>query len=243
MHPVTETRRRLLAACAVGALITAGSAAAQNTGGVFGPAVNAEHRSMQYRVTYDPDGDLLAQRFHYQQALDGDFMLRGVVQGRKTADSDLDFDYLQAELFWDLGEDGDSWRQGLRLDLRVRDDDRPSTVGLNWTNQWALAGSYRARFLVLTSVDAGDNARDGLFLQSRGSLVRRLGNGPLVGLEIYNSYGSTDRIPPFEDQRHQAGPILDASLGAGRSLYANVLFGLTEATPDAELRLWLTLSF
>lgn len=43
----------------------------QNTGGVFGPVVNEDHSSIQYRATYDPDSEGLAQRVHFQQSLTG----------------------------------------------------------------------------------------------------------------------------------------------------------------------------
>ena len=235
------TTNRFVLSCACCAFLAAGPASAQNTGGVFGPVVNEGDRQVQYRITFDPDSDGLAQRIHYEQALNGDFMLRGVVQARKTTDSDLDFDYFQGELFWELSRDGASWRTGLRLDARIRDGDRPETIGLNWMNHWNLAGSFSARFLVLSSVDIGDNARDGVFLQTRASLYRKLGKGPRLGLELYNSYGSTDGFADFDDQRHQLGPAANFSLGAGRSLFTNVLFGLTDATPDAELRLWFSM--
>lgn len=224
-------------------LAIAGPSFAQNTGGVFGPRVDEGHKLVQYRVTLDPDTDGWAQRLHYEESLNGDFMLRGVVQTRKTADSDMDFDYFQGELFWDFSEDGDAWQTGLRFDARIRGDDRPDQFGLNWMNHWNLANGITTRFLVLTVVQTGDNAVDGVILQTRGSLYRRFENGPLLGFELYNSYGTTEDIRDFDDQTHQLGPGGSFSLGGGRAFYANVLFGLTDASPDTELRLWLTARF
>lgn len=216
-------------------------ALAQNTGGVFGPTVNEGARLWQYRITFDPDSDGLAQRLHYEQAVNGDIMLRGVVQGRKTDDSDLEFDYVQGEMFWDLSQDGDAWRTGIRLDARYRDGDRPGFIGLNWMNQWSLSDVLSARFLVLSAVEIGNNRRDGVFLQTRASLYKRSRTLPTFGLELYNSYGSTDDFADFDDQRHQLGPVAVFRLQEGKTFVTtNVLFGLTDATPDAELRLWLT---
>ncbi len=224
-------------------LLTVCPLLAQNTGGVFGPAVDEGDRRLQYRITFDPDNDGVAQRIHYEQAVNGDFMLRSVLQGRKTDDSDLDFDYFQGELFWDLSEDGAAWRTGLRFDLRLRDGDRSEVLGVNWMNHWTLPNGFSARFLILSSVDVGGNARDGVFLQTRASLYRRWNERSLVGVELYDSYGSTEGFADFEDQRHQLGPAASFRLGRGHSLYTNVLFGLTEATPDVELRLWVTKAF
>ncbi|MEM1182078.1 MAG: hypothetical protein AAGM22_27265 [Acidobacteriota bacterium] len=235
--------RRLAPTVLLLLLFAAAPVLAQNTGGVFGPVVNPSDQALQYRFTYDPDLDGWAQRLHYEKAVNGDFMLRGVVQTRKTEDSDLDLDYVQGELFWDLSEDDAPWRTGLRFDLRVRNGSRPEMLGINWMNQWSLANGYSARFLVLTAIEDGDNARDGVLLQTRASLYRRFGQGPLWGLELYNSYGSTDDLGGFDEQRHQIGPAASFRIGDGRSLYTNVLLGLTDITPDAELRFWFTQKF
>ena len=233
---------RIMITCGVLGLSPA-AASAQNTGGVFGPVVNEDYAAAQYRVTYDPDSEGLAQRVHYEQSLNGDFMLRGVGQVRKTADNDVDFDFVQAELFWELSDDSSSWRNGVRFDARIRSDGRPGLLGAHWMGQWQLSDQLSGRVVVLSSMDVGDDARDGVFLGTRGQLNYATPNGPSIGAELYSSYGSTDRIADFEDQRHQVGPTANINLPHDLSLYANVLFGLTEATPDTELRLWLTRRF
>jgi hypothetical protein len=70
------------------------TALAQNTGGIFSPIVNEGHKSVQYRVTYDPDTDGISQRVHYQQAINGNLMWRGLVSARKSNESDVDFDFV-----------------------------------------------------------------------------------------------------------------------------------------------------
>jgi len=198
------------------------TALAQNTGGIFPPMVNEGHMSAQYRVTYNPDTEGLSQRAHYQQAINGNLMWRGLVSARKTAEADVDFDFVQAELFWELSDDDDTWKTGLRFDARIRDDDRPGLIGVHWTNQFPVSDSWTARFVALSAADIGDDARDGIFLQTRGNLFTKLEGGQTVGVELYNAYGSTD--PDW-------------------SLFTGALFGLTDASPDAELRLWVTRNF
>jgi len=87
---------------AAGVAITAPSST-QNTGGAFPPTVNEGHRSIQYRVTIDPGNSAgetgVTQRLYYQQALNDNFMWRVLGQARRTANSDFNFDFLQAELF------------------------------------------------------------------------------------------------------------------------------------------------
>ena len=103
------------------------SAFAANTGGVFSPTVNAGHSSAQYRISFDPeesDGETgFAQRLHYQKAISGDFMWRVIGQTVKTSESNTDFDFVQAELFWQLKETT-KHASGVRFDVRMRDSNR-----------------------------------------------------------------------------------------------------------------------
>ena len=230
----------LLALCVLAAPM---SAFAQNTGGVFGPMVNAGHRSAQYRVAYDPETDLFKQRLHYQQALNGDFMLRGIVQTRGTESEDVEFDSVTGELFWQLSEDGARWRQGVRLDGTIQSDDRPAAVKLHWMHETLFAEQWRARAIFLTAVDVGKNARPGVFLQSRGQIARSFDGADQVGLEIYSVYGSTDDLRPLRRQSHQLGPYAAIGLPEGFSVMSRALFGLTEGTPDVNFGLWVTKAF
>ncbi|MEM9179762.1 MAG: hypothetical protein AAGA89_08620 [Pseudomonadota bacterium] len=218
-------------------------AMAQNTGGIFPPMVNEGHKSAQYRVTYDPDSEGLSQRLHYQQAINGDLMWRGLVSARKTGESDVDFDFIQAELFWELSDDDDAWKTGFRFDARIRDDDRPGLIGLHWTNQFPVTETWNGRFVALSSFDVGNDARDGIFLQTRGNLFTRLDSGQTVGVELFNSYGSTDDILDLDKQGHSIGPFASFPISDNFSLFTGALFGLTDASADAELRLWITRGF
>ena len=220
------------------------SSFAQNTGGAFGPVVNQGHKSLQYRGAVDPDNAAgetgFAQRLHYQQAIDGDFMWRVIGQTRKTDNSDFDFDFFPAELFWELSDDQDAHRSGVRFDLRYRDADRPQQFGFNWMNQFQLNNNWSARTLVLTNVQFGNNAADGVNLQTRFQLAKRLESGNSVGVEMYNNYGNTGSIGNFDSQNHTIGPIFSAPIVSDWSLFSGVLFGISESAPDTEVRLWLT---
>ncbi|MEM9571440.1 MAG: hypothetical protein AAF996_08240 [Pseudomonadota bacterium] len=224
-------------------IVTAPMAMAQNTGGIFPPMVNEGHKSAQYRIAYNPDTEGVSQRLHYQQAINGDLMWRGLVSARKTDESDVDFDFIQAELFWELSDDDDDWKTGFRFDARIRDDDRPGLVGVHWTNQFPVADNWYGRFVALSAVDIGNDARDGVFLQTRGNLFTRLETGQTLGVELFNSYGSTDDFLDLDKQGHQIGPFSSFPVAEDWSLFTGALFGLTEASADAEFRLWVTRGF
>lgn len=225
-------------------LLLAAPLYAQNTGGVFPPTVSEGHKSWQYRWAVDPEsanGDTaFAQRLHYQQAINDDFMWRIVGQVRKTDDSDFDPDFLQAELFWEFSEAGADYTTGVRFDARLRDGDRPNQIGLNWIHAFKLKQGWSARAILLTSTQVGSNSNSGVNLQTRGRIAKRLEQGHTIGLEMFNSYGNSKNIGSFDEQDHTLGPIYSFPVSKKLSLFVGALFGVSDAAPDAQFRLWLT---
>ena len=219
-------------------------AAAQNTGGIFGPVVNEGHKAWQYRATIDPDnnaGDLgFAQRLHYEKAINSDVMWRVVGQTKKTANSDFDLDFIQGELFWQISEDNQPYQTGVRFDATLRDGDRPESLGLHWMNQWRFGEGWQVRAVGLSAVQLGDNAADGLFVQTRGHVQKSIGGGKAVGVEMFNNLGNTENLGSFKNQGHTIGPFVTAPIGNDFSIFAGTLFGLSDAAADTELRVWLT---
>ena len=213
---------------------------ASNTGGVFSPVVNEGHRSVQYRAGHDPDNHALNQRLHYEQAIDDDWMWRAIVATRKNGDRDADFDFFQAEMFRQLTRNEAWLQQGVRFDLRIRDDSRPTTLGFNYMLEANPAPGWQARLLALTALEVGRNDRDGILLGTRANLTNRVSDRWTLGLEMYSNYGSTKDIADFDDQFHQIGPQVNWHLPGGWQIFGSTLFGLTSGTPDTSLRLWLT---
>ncbi len=221
------------------ALLSVNTANAQNTGAVFGPVVTEGHRSVEYRAAFDPDSDGFAQRFHYQQALNDRYQLRFLAQSRKTAESDFDFDFVQAELTWDITNANRDWQTGFRFDVRVRDRGRPVTVGVDWTNQFRLNENWQARLLAITTLDLGSGARDGIGLQTRANLYRRVSDRQQLGLEMFSNYGTSADFLDLDEQSHQLGPFANWSLGNGYGVFSGLLVGISDAAPDLELRLFV----
>ena len=224
-------------------ILSASAAFAQNTGGVFGPVVNKDHRVIQNRTTYNPKTDGLTSRLHFEQSLNDDYMWRIVGQTRKTDDRTLDFDYVQGELFWQLTENDQDFQTGVRFDARIRSDGRPGFVGLNWMNQYAISDHLSVRGLVLTTLEIGEGARDGISLQTRSNVTYRYDETFSGGLEFFNSYGFTSDLNGFEDQSHQIGPFVNSRLGNDWTLFTGALIGVTRASADRELRTWVTRRF
>lgn len=216
---------------------------ATNTGGVFPPTVNEGHKSWQYRVAVDPvenGSTRFAQRLHYQQAINDDLMWRIVGQVRKTDDSDFDPDFLQAELFLDLTKNNSNYQHGFRFDARMRDGDRPDQIGVNWIHRLNMSDGWSMRGIVLTSTQFGSNSQSGVNLQTRAQVAKSFGSGKSVGLELYNNYGNSRNIGSFDQQDHTIGPIISTPITKNLSVFWGVLFGVSDAAPDQQFRLWIT---
>lgn len=221
-------------------LCVAPTAFAQNTSGVFGPVIDEGERGWEYRATYDPDSEGLAQRIHYQQAINGALRWRAIAQVRKTDDSDFDPDYLRGELVWQVTPDGQKYQSGFRFEGRYRFDDRPGDVTVHWINQWKHIDGWTLRFLLGATQEIGNDPDDGLQIQTRASAYTPLPEGPRLGVELFSEYGSTSDWLPTDEQEHQFGPFAVFKLNENWSLYSGALFGLTDASDDTQLRFRLT---
>ena len=223
-------------------VLSALPAMAQNTGGIFPPDINEGHRSAQYRIAGNLDTNTFAHRLHYQQAVNGDVMWRLIGQTKETDRSDFDFDFVQAELFWQISPDEKAYRSALRFDVRLRDDNRPHHLGLNLSQQWDFALGWTARIVALSAVQFGDNNAKGISLSPRAHLSRKLDNGFNIGLEYYGNFGTTENFSVSKTGQ-AAGPFISTKIAEKTSVIAGVQFGLNDAAPNTDLRLWMTQGF
>ena len=223
------------------------SALAQNTSGVVGPAVKDGESTLEYRFGIDPDNArgeaVTAQRLHYQRSINSDLRWRLVGRLRETEASDFDFDYVQAELVWQISEDERDYQTGLRFDARLRGDSRPGQLGINWAHQWKFGEGWEARGVLKSTVQIGQDSDDSFSLESQARLQKKLPRGRALGIKMFSDYGDTSRIESFDQQNHVAGPYLITPLIEEIDLTTAVLFGMTETSPDTQIQLWLTRSF
>lgn len=247
-----QSRGRLAWVCAVsaGAAALGTPAFSQTTGTVFGPSVSDGERAAEYRFAFvfgeDGGDDEYAHRVHYQQAVNDRLRWRAIAQFGDGGPGDLEFQYVQGELQWQTLERTPSgYANALRFDFRLNEgDDRSHQFGANWTNEWVWGDGWRVRALALIDVDLGERARDGVFLEARSSLSRKLASGLRVGVETFSDLGNTELgIGSFEDQGHQAGPVVSASLGEDWGWTAGALLGVSDGAPDSEFVLRIARDF
>lgn len=254
---MTRTTIKLLSGIAASKLLVltltlalACAAQAQNVAGVFGPNVSAGDRTFEYRAALAPvdgtGGDNFVHRLHYQHALNDRWRLRGVLQGSDTRADDFEFNFFQGEIQWQFLERTPAGvSSALRLDLRITErDDGADRVGLNWTTQWDINDAWQARGVILLARELGTGQRNGIFLETRAGVSRKIGTNVRLGLESFNIYGNTAQgFGSFDDQNHQFGPVFSGQLDGGWSWLAGALFGLSASAPDEDFRLWISRRF
>lgn len=228
-------------------LLMPAAAHAQNISGVAGPIISEGEKSAQFRIALDPDTDEVVQRLHYQQSVNSKVRLRLQLQSRSGPDEAIEADFIQGQLWVQLSPDDEGenkrfWHTGVRLDVRLEADGPPGRAALNWTNQFRISDDVSARFFLQGAVQIGDGAVDGVLLQTRSHLNVRLKDGA-VGIEQFNTLGSTSNLPSFNDQSHQIGPYGSVSLGGGWSLFGSALFGVTRGADDMNIRVFIGKSF
>ena len=224
-------------------LLTLSNSTSANTAGVFPPVVQEGHRSLQYRVTLNPDTGAFGTRLHYQESLDDDVMLRGIVHASESATGHSKVDFVQGELFWDLGEDTDRLRHGFRFDARARGRGKPSSVSVNYALQYSVSPQWQARLAVLNTRSFGGKANTDIQFQARSQLSYRASQAVSLNLEYYSQLGAIDNFNPWKNQKHQIGPSVNWRVANGWTLYGGFLSSMNNSSPDTVYRMWVTKAF
>ncbi len=220
---------------------------AASIAGVFGPKVNPEDRSMQYRFAFSPsDSDdgvprQIRHRIHYQQAFYNDFRWRVVAQVGNTGE-EMRFENVAAELVWHFKKaNQDNWDSAVRFDFRNARGGR-QIYGFNWTNEWKLNDKWATRALALFAWQSGNNANSGTIVSTRFNALYSLEGGHKVGVEMFNSYGRFGDTGSFDDQAHQIGPVYSGKY-AGYNYQFGYLNGISDGASDHDFRFWIGKSF
>jgi len=227
----------------VGLLMLSTLSFGQNTSGVFGPVIDEGEQGWEYRASFDDDSSEWNQRFHYQRAINGSLRWRIVGQVRETDDSSFDEDYLRAELVWQVSPDDRDYQTGFRFELRHRFEDRPDEATVHWINQWKTIDRWTFRAILGATRQFGDNHADGILIETRLNAYTSIAESVRLGVEAFSDYGSTTDWLDTDDQSHQLGPFAVWDLGNDWSLFTGGLFGLTDGSDDAQLRLRLSRDF
>ena len=234
----------LLACCLA---LTLSPANAQNLGSVPNPDVTAGETSIEYRFAFAPgaggEPSVLGQRIHVQHALTGAWRLRLAAFQSMKGGGDLRYRGVQPELQWQFleseatgGLDSALFVQGLIPD----GNDGPGRVRVGLANKYAPGERVELRLQALAAREIGDRARDGFVLEARTQAVYKFSTWLGAGAQTFHNFNSTAAFGAFDDQRHQAGPVILGRLSRRLGYNASLLFGMSERAADEELRLFLS---
>ncbi|MGB3456981.1 MAG: hypothetical protein WBG08_07615 [Litorimonas sp.] len=234
----------VFAALAVG---FAAPAQAQNVTGVFSPTVSEDDHALEYRAAgvIDAPGDdfLWAQRLHYERAISDNFRPRIVVATEETASNEVELDFIRLEAVWQLTPDDRKHQMGMRFEGRVRTEGAEE-IRANFINQWALPNNFRARAILMNTLQVAQRTNNELQFQGRFELSRKLPeSGIRLGLHSYVELGDTSDIRAFKDDEAEIGPFIEFDLTDDVAVYIGTLHGLTDASDDNQLRFFIERAF
>lgn len=230
-----------------GALLATAPAYAQNTSGVSGSDVKAGDQEFEYRAAFAPEYDgkpsAFAHRLSYKQAFDGSWSAKIIALQSERGGGSLEFRSVSIEVVKQFleSEDTGGWDSAFRVDgLIPTEDNRPGRVRAAWLNSVDFGDGWQVRGNIYMGREIGDLAKDGLTLETREELTRKLENGMRIGAQMFDNFNTTAHLGSFDEQRHQLGPVIKGKLSKHLGYNAGVLFGISDKAPDTDFRLFVT---
>lgn len=228
-------------------LFAVAPAFAQNVTGVFSPTVSEDDHSLEYRAAavLDAPGDdfLWAQRIHYERAISDNFRPRLVVATEETASNQIELDFIRLEAVWQLTPDDKAHQMGMRFEGRVRKEGAEE-IRANFINQWALPDNWRARAILMNTLQVAQRTNNELQFQGRFELSRKMPeSGVRLGVHSYVDLGDTSGLKAFNGNDAEIGPFIEFGLTDTVSVYLGTLHGLTDASDDNQLRIFIDRAF
>jgi hypothetical protein len=130
------------------------------------------------------------------------------------------------------------WDAALRFEAEVGDES-PDRLRVMWTGQRDFGAGWQVRGNALVGREFGSQGANGLTLETRAQVTRRIGRGKRLGVELFSNLNSTADMGHYADQSHKLGPIFKTDIGTRWRLNAGYLFGISDGADDATWRLMI----
>jgi hypothetical protein len=221
------------------------SARAQDVNGVPNPDVNAGDASISFRTALQPASSgrpfAYAQQLAYQRAFTDAWSLRLSIQHGTRNGQDFGFRWVQADAQYQFAEDQSlGWDGSALFIVRVPDDgDGPGRIGGALAGKYTPSERWEFRGVLFTGHEFGLSSRKGIVIATRVEATRDIGTKVRLGAQLVDNFNTTARFGSFHQQSHQLGVVAKGFVTNVLSYNAGALFGISEAAPDAELRLFL----
>jgi hypothetical protein len=224
-------------------------AAAQSVSSVSGAEVK-RGAEFEYRAGYarEDDGhpEGFAQRFHFQYGFDDGWRGRIIVIQSKHGAEALQTRSVSLEIQKQILESKKTggWSSAIRVEgLIPVQQAAPGKAKLAWLNTFELDARWQLRGNVYFNHSFGDNAVDGISIETREEATYKLPRDVKIGVQAFNFFNTTARFGSFDEQKHQIGPVVKGKIGKRVKYEISTLFGVSRAASDTDFRVFFGYSF
>lgn len=205
--------------------------------------------------TFDDAGSSNDERFRIRQHIDYGFSdwyaVRIVTEQDKQQGADFDFRSITFENRFQIFErDVHGWDGGVRVIYGVgAGGGQSDEIDIRFIANVPIGENWEWRHNTILEHEVGSNADDGLILEQRNQLTRRIGNfipgvaKTRVGVEMFNDFGNLRDDAGFDGQDHQIGPVMKADFPNGVYFQAGYRAGLSDDAPDHLLKFFIGRKF
>lgn len=217
--------------------------------------VNKGDFSIEQRMGYtldtpdESDHERLRMRQHLDYGFNDWYAVRLITQQDKPYADSLEFRSITIENRIQLFEkDRDGWDGGFRISYNHADGDKtPHGIAVRLLAQSTFGDGWAWRHNSVIDHDVGQDAENGLALELRSQLVKRVYEAQeeafiesvSVGAEMFNDFGKTNEMNGFDSQDHQIGPVASIKLMGGSTIQVGYRYGLSQDAADHLFKLFV----
>lgn len=222
-------------------------ALAQNTSSVSSPVVDAGKREVGLRFGWTPDengiGNKYGYRFDYGMSLGSRHYLKLYASAKSSDSEHFRFTDINAEYLMELTpETARTWQSGVRFDARLSEGSNANRLRVDWLNRFRLSDRVSMRVMALVSRKFTSGVDDSVAIELRSSVGYRLEGGYSADLLAFVKLGTLDH-PGLAGLPQQIGPTISGPIGERWKWTAGNLFGVSDAAPDNDVRVWISRKF
>jgi len=230
--------------------LTAASASAGTVSSVGSAGVDKGKTKVEVRVGFaDADEDSSQdQRLRLRQQIDYGvtdwYAARLVLQQDDRKGNNTEHASIRlSNRFQILDKDESGFDLGARIEYTHVDGDKtPSDLTLGGYQLIPL-DDYEIRLNQLFSHDVGEDADDGVGMELRFQLTRKINDKLRIGVDSFNDFGNLTELSGYSDQEHEIGPVVKGKLGNAYGYLASYRTGISEAAANHNFSFFLSKSF
>ena len=133
---------------------------------------------------------------------------------------------------------------GARFEYTHADGDKtPSDALIGFYQQVPLDNGFEFRSNQLFSHDVGEDADDGVNMELRFQLTKKIFDNHRIGLESFNDFGNLTELSGSDDQDHDFGPVLKGKFGNGYAYETGYRAGVSDGAANHNFKFFLSKDF